>query len=119
MFAKKQIIPWERLPRGRYWLYDFFLSVIFVCINIIFPYENIIKTIFVIPFVFFDIYLKIKRLHDLDRSGLHIFYLLVPFYQIYLIYILRFKRGTYGNNKYGEDPILFKEINKNKLKKVL
>jgi len=115
MFFKKQIISDTRLPRGRYWLYFIFISVISECINIVFPYENIVRIIFILTLGFFLIYFTIKRLHDLDRSGLHLFYLFIPFYNIYLMFIILYKRGTHGNNKYGEDPIYFKDLTKNKL----
>ena len=47
----------------------------------------------------------VKRLHDLDRPGTHYWYLLIPFYNIYLGLLLLFKRGTSGCNQYGDDPL--------------
>jgi uncharacterized membrane protein YhaH (DUF805 family) len=47
----------------------------------------------------------VKRLHDLDRPGTHFWYLLIPFYNIYLGLVLLLKRGTRGPNQYGADPL--------------
>jgi uncharacterized membrane protein YhaH (DUF805 family) len=46
-----------------------------------------------------------KRFHDLDKSALYIFGMLVPFYNIYLAIILLFVKGTTGPNRFGPDPL--------------
>lgn len=51
------------------------------------------------------IFQGIKRMHDLDKPGAHILFLLVPFYNIYIGIILLFKRGTVGPNQFGPDPL--------------
>jgi uncharacterized membrane protein YhaH (DUF805 family) len=54
---------------------------------------------YVLPFATaaFIIIQSVKRLHDVNKSG---FLLLVPFYNVYLL----FANGTKGNNDYGIDP---------------
>jgi uncharacterized membrane protein YhaH (DUF805 family) len=52
-----------------------------------------------------DIFITIKRFHDLDRPGIHFLLLLIPLYNIYLAFVLLLKKGTEGPNRYGEDPI--------------
>jgi uncharacterized membrane protein YhaH (DUF805 family) len=47
----------------------------------------------------------VKRLHDLGRPGLHYWLLYVPLYNIYLAFVLFFKKGTEGDNAYGVDPL--------------
>lgn len=47
----------------------------------------------------------VKRLHDLNRPGTHYWYLLIPFYNLYLSLLLLFKRGTSVPNQYGDDPL--------------
>jgi uncharacterized membrane protein YhaH (DUF805 family) len=51
----------------------------------------------VIPFLWFAIAKGIKRCHDIDKSG---WWQLIPFY----IFVLMFKTGQRGSNKYGPDP---------------
>lgn len=46
-----------------------------------------------------------KRFHDLNRSALYIFGMLVPLYNIYLGIILLFQKGTTGPNRFGPDPL--------------
>jgi uncharacterized membrane protein YhaH (DUF805 family) len=52
-----------------------------------------------------EICVTVRRLHDLDRSGSHVFLLAIPIYNVYLECVLLFKRGTDGSNRYGEDPV--------------
>jgi uncharacterized membrane protein YhaH (DUF805 family) len=47
----------------------------------------------------------VKRLHDLDRPAWHLIGLMVPLYNIYLGLVLLLKRGDYGFNDYGQDPL--------------
>ncbi len=47
----------------------------------------------------------VKRLHDLDRPGTHYWLLMVPFYNIYLSFVLLFKLGSDGTNRFGPDPL--------------
>lgn len=45
-----------------------------------------------------------KRFHDRGYSGTHIFYLLIPIYNLYLICMQLFADGDKYENKYGPDP---------------
>lgn len=59
----------------------------------------------ILPYVLF-VFLMIqwvKRIHDTNNSGWFVF---VPIYNLFLL----FKRGTVGNNKFGIDPVPFKNI---------
>ncbi|MDA0329416.1 MAG: DUF805 domain-containing protein [Gemmatimonadetes bacterium] len=47
----------------------------------------------------------IKRLHDLDRPSWHWWLLMVPFYNLYLGFVLLFSKGTEGPNEFGRDPL--------------
>lgn len=49
--------------------------------------------------------LIVKRLHDLNRSFAHFFRLAIPVYNVYLVFILFFRKGTDGGNRYGVDPL--------------
>lgn len=66
---------------------------------------NIFATIISIPFIVSYFMLVIRRLHDLNRTGLCCLWLCVPLINIlFLIYVYCFK-GTSGSNKYGPDPL--------------
>lgn len=58
---------------------------------------------FVFLVIFSDICLK--RFHDLNQSSWLLIRMLVPFYNIYLLYRLFFVEGTKGGNEYGPDPL--------------
>lgn len=45
--------------------------------------------------------LQIRRLHDVGKSGFWWWTVLVPFLNLYLIYLLFFKRGEPSANRYG------------------
>jgi uncharacterized membrane protein YhaH (DUF805 family) len=53
--------------------------------------------------------ITVKRLHDLGRPGWHWFLLGVPIYNIYLGLVLLFKRGSWGDNQFGPDPLSFED----------
>ncbi len=49
--------------------------------------------------------ITVKRLHDLGRTGWHWLLLLIPLYNFYLTLVLLFRKGTFGPNPYGPDPL--------------
>jgi uncharacterized membrane protein YhaH (DUF805 family) len=49
--------------------------------------------------------ITVKRLHDLGRPGWHFLLFMVPIYNLYLGLVLLLKRGTWGSNEYGPDPL--------------
>lgn len=59
--------------------------------------NSIITLIFIAP--------SVKRLHDVDKSGWFYLLILVPFVNLWIIYLLFFKKGTVGENRFGNDPI--------------
>jgi len=52
-----------------------------------------------------SVYLAIRRFHDMNEPGTKCWFLLIPFYNFYLIYLLLFKVGTSGANQYGSDRL--------------
>ena len=45
--------------------------------------------------------LAVRRLHDMGKPGHHVWFLLIPFYNIYFSLILCFTQGTGTDNEYG------------------
>ncbi|WP_416390159.1 DUF805 domain-containing protein [Tepidibacter hydrothermalis] len=108
-----------RINRSKYIYYHFIAFIVGSLINLFLNLlpcndDNVFLLIFVgllfIAYLVFAICLMIQRLHDLNRSGIHIFLFMVPIYNIYLKFLILFGKGTNGPNKYGEDPLAFKEI---------
>jgi len=52
---------------------------------------------------------QVRRLHDLDRSGWWYWILLIPVIGWIILLVRNCARGTIGPNKYGADPLWFKE----------
>lgn len=46
----------------------------------------------------------VRRLHDINKSGLMFFVLLIPLVGAIWLLVLLFTEGTIGENKYGADP---------------
>jgi len=47
----------------------------------------------------------VKRFHDLGRPGSHYWLMLVPFYNIYISFVLLLSKGVSGSNQYGDDLV--------------
>lgn len=48
---------------------------------------------------------SIRRLHDLDKSGWWVLTAFVPFVNFYLLYLVVFKEGSAGRNRFGDKPL--------------
>lgn len=59
---------------------------------------------FYIPLLWFTWAQMCKRFHDKGESGLRIFTLLIPLYNIYVLIMLFFEDGEPYENDYGKDP---------------
>ena len=52
--------------------------------------------------------LDIRRLHDTDHSGWWLLTAFIPLVQFYLLYLMFFKEGMQGDNKFGPDPLTYR-----------
>lgn len=92
--------PSGRIRRSDYWgwvLVDFVanLEIIFFIGDVRSMY--ITSMIMNLLFGVFLIIQGVKRMHDVDKNGWHLF---IPFYNL----VLSLMDGTSGQNRYGEDP---------------
>lgn len=65
-------------------------------------------TLFILIFVltiWVGFSLGVRRCHDMDKSGWWLLLGLIPYINVAWGLYLIFKRGTIGQNKYGDDPI--------------
>ena len=49
--------------------------------------------------------LAIRRLHDLEMTGWLVLVFLIPYINFLFALVLFFAPGTFGSNRYGQDPI--------------
>ena len=74
--------------------------------EIIAAIQILILCLIIIWVLAMQIFYIIGRFHDLEMSGVNIFLLLIPLFNIIVLLYLFFKEGTIGPNKYGEDPLV-------------
>ncbi|MCR5177136.1 MAG: DUF805 domain-containing protein [Anaerovibrio sp.] len=58
-----------------------------------------------LPLIVLSFFNSIKRAHDLDKSGWLTLLFFIPFVNIAIALYFLFAKGTYGPNKYGDDPL--------------
>lgn len=78
--------------------------IMFVAVFVMVTYEvdEVIAGIVVTPMLFTEFAVVIKRLHDTNKSGWHIFIGLVPIIGvIYLFVVCGCLKGIENDNKYG------------------
>lgn len=109
MSCKQYLSLKGRLNRMRYFPLFLLIGIILDMINPTTQHlGNIylfdISVIVTIVSIIIGLYITILRLHDLERPGTHVLLLLIPLYNLYLLLVLLFDKGTDGPNKYGKDP---------------
>lgn len=57
-----------------------------------------------IIYIVYSILIRIKRFHDLNRSGRDILFFFVPFINLYFAFLLFFSKGSDCDNDYGTIP---------------
>lgn len=67
------------------------------------PYSIGEKVLWVsfLPYGYLIAMSKVKRLHDIGRSGYHYFLTYLPFYNLFLLGCLLFQKGESQDNVYG------------------
>jgi uncharacterized membrane protein YhaH (DUF805 family) len=103
-----------RASRSEFWyflLFDFSVLFILVFINKFIYGEsnefNLLKFLISIIFIALilpSITVTVRRLHDINKSGLWIFLQIIPLIGPLIIYVLCALPSTNGTNKYGNKP---------------
>ncbi len=108
-----------RAGRLEYFLHNLFddlaLIIVAVLMAIIIPQfegmTEVLALLFIVVFIagiWSGIAVTSRRLHDLGRPGSHLFFLLIPIFNIFLGFLLLFKKGVEGPNMYdvaGGQPV--------------
>lgn len=74
-----------------------------VIINVA-PDAALVVLIVLLPLIIIGLSSAVQRLHDADKSGLWMLFMLVPIANLILTFYLLFAKGTPGQNTYGPDP---------------
>jgi len=103
-----------RLNRLPYFLIQSALGIMwykFSYIGRLLGNSDILLLLAVLLVIVFNIFQTSKRLHDIGRPGRNIVLLVIPIFNIYLGFILLFRKGDEEPNEYGENPMKINEGN--------
>jgi uncharacterized membrane protein YhaH (DUF805 family) len=95
-----------RARRKEYWmfaLFNFIISVVLGILAYVSSFFNYISIIVGLALFLPSLAVGVRRLHDINKSGWLILLCLIPFINLYLIYLF-FLEGDKGPNQYGPDP---------------
>ena len=99
-----------RINRGSFFGFSLLLNIMAALLILALPspleFAAIFGVLFLIGIIYESVCLTVQRFHDLGRSGLDYFLLIIPFYNIYIYALLLFEEGENEANKYGPNPLL-------------
>jgi uncharacterized membrane protein YhaH (DUF805 family) len=97
-----------RIARGPFWLGAMIVGATFVVLLVFLEsvFGRSASLALYPPLLWTAIALTFKRLHDLGKSPLWLIVLVVPILgPLWLAFDLGFRRGTPGENQYGQNPL--------------
>jgi FAD/FMN-containing dehydrogenase/uncharacterized membrane protein YhaH (DUF805 family) len=106
-----------RINRLTYWVASIFIwSTFYVLFNALDYLVSYSATWFIYPLLYWALVATAtKRLHDTNRDGYWLWFILVPVIgPIWLIYLLGFKKGEINKNRFGQNPNLAPDYFKNR-----
>ncbi|QHI72194.1 DUF805 domain-containing protein [Aminipila terrae] len=103
---KKYAVFDGRARRKEYWMFMLFNAILYVLfILLALKLENILPVIiYEVAVIVPSLSVTVRRLHDIDKSGLWVFISFVPFIGDIWMLVLSCLEGTYGENRFGADP---------------
>ena len=108
-----------RARRTEYWMFQLFNYLIMFVIILFLGMLNLIENQFVIfslvIYFFIGVFIpslsvRVRRLHDINKSGWWVLISLVPYLGSIILLIFMLIEGTTGDNKYGPDPKVVEEF---------
>ena len=116
----KQYVDFSgRARRTEYWMFQLFNYLIMFVIILFLGMLNLIENQFVIfslvIYFFIGVFIpslsvRVRRLHDINKSGWWVLISLVPYLGSIILLIFMLIEGTTGDNKYGPDPKVVEEF---------
>jgi len=98
-----------RSSRSEYWWFMLFYFLVSLVVTIIqFKMEMTRGTIYLLVFLVFimpTISVTGRRLHDIGRSGWWLLIVLIPLIGALILLYWAVKRGEYGDNRFGANPL--------------
>lgn len=107
-----------RINRAKYWMYNIMVIlaiVLFIVLyeafeigfsDLILLKQEFIIILIILPFIWINIALSVKRLHDHDKSGWFFLIYLIPYIGgLWQFIECGCLKGTSGPNRFGQDPL--------------
>ncbi|BDH44494.1 DUF805 domain-containing protein [Salmonella enterica subsp. enterica serovar Choleraesuis] len=102
-----------RARRKEYWMFilvNFILALVLSAIDNLLGLKigkdhDLLSTLYAIAVFIPSWAVQFRRLHDTDRSAWWLLALIIPFIGWLIILIFNCQRGTFGQNRFGEDPL--------------
>lgn len=108
-----------RARRKEFWMFQLvnqLVLYVFYLMSPLFLWNTFLSFLFLILMIIVAIIpawsVMVRRLHDINFSGLWILINLVPFLGPITLFIFTVMEGTSGDNKFGPDPKAIEEIGK-------
>jgi uncharacterized membrane protein YhaH (DUF805 family) len=112
--TKKYVNFSDRASRKEYWLFQLTLFIAFIVAHMVDTslgfqggYTNTgpATIILYIAIILPAMAASVRRLHDIDRTGLWLLFSAIPLVGIIVLLVFHCLKGTKGANRFGPDPI--------------
>ena len=101
-----------RASRSEYWWFHLMWVICYFILFLTadhssqFAYALYWMTIGVLVISFIPLFTaSIRRLHDCNKSGAHLFFSLIPFIGSLIVLFMLIPEGTKGKNRFGKNPL--------------
>jgi uncharacterized membrane protein YhaH (DUF805 family) len=95
-----------RASRSEFWYFVLFQLLGFLaCAVLVFVGGLFLFFLFALANFLPSLAVRVRRLHDTDRSGWAMFFALIPIVGPILIIVWDCQPGTRGSNRFGDDPL--------------
>jgi len=112
---KKYFVMEGRASKSEFWWLQLIWTSCFI-LSFIFDSESVSYFLLgVVIIIFIPLFtVGVRRLHDTGKSGVHVFWSLIPFIGGLIVLFLMLGDGTKGKNQYGNNPLEKKIIKRKK-----
>ena len=112
---KKYFVMEGRASKSEFWWLQLIWTSCFI-LSFIFDSESVSYFLLgVVIIIFIPLFtVGVRRLHDTGKSGVHVFWSLIPFIGGLIVLFLMLGDGTKGKNQYGNNPLAKKIIKRKK-----
>ena len=95
-----------RSSRSEYWWFLLFYIIVIIALSILdISGAGVLVAVGYLALLLPTIAVQVRRLHDIDRSGWWILLSFVPIVGAIVLLVWFCTKGSYGSNRFGQDPL--------------